>query len=100
MGISLIHDLSGLQLAYWLGPALAITGVLLVTGLLLEAKKFKVGTSVGSWFWLRSKNFRSLSCMADLVSVVTFAASGLATSAGESCHHCYQHMQAGVVWIP
>lgn len=54
MGISLIHDLSGLQLAYWLGPALATTGVLLVTGLLLEAKKFMVSISVGSWFWLRS----------------------------------------------
>jgi hypothetical protein len=50
MGISLIHDLSGLQLAYWLGPALATTGVLLATGLLLEAKKFAVSIYVGSWF--------------------------------------------------
>lgn len=47
MGISLIHDLSGLHLAYWLGPALATTGVLLATGLLLEAKKFTVSIYVG-----------------------------------------------------
>jgi len=42
MGISLIHDLSGLSLAYWLGPALATTGVLLLAGLLLEVNKFKL----------------------------------------------------------
>jgi len=42
MGISLIHNLSGVRLAYWLGPALATTGVLLITGLLLEVKKFKL----------------------------------------------------------
>lgn len=42
MGISLIHDLSGLPLAYWLGPALTVTGLMLLAGLLLEVRKLKV----------------------------------------------------------
>jgi hypothetical protein len=43
MGISLIHDLSGINLVNWLAPALVVTGLLLLAGLLLEIKKFKVG---------------------------------------------------------
>lgn len=42
MGMSLIHDLSDIPLAYWLGPALAVTGSLLVCGLVLEVRKYKV----------------------------------------------------------
>lgn len=42
MGMSLIHDLSDIPLSYWLGPALAVTGGLLVCGLVLEARKYKV----------------------------------------------------------
>lgn len=54
LGISLIHDLSGLQLAYWLGPALATTGLLLVAGLVLEVKKFMVSISEGLHMFLSS----------------------------------------------
>ena len=48
MGIALICDLSALPLALWLGPALAITGALLLAGLLLEARKLKVRTGTAN----------------------------------------------------
>lgn len=43
MGISLIHDLSAIPLAYWLAPAGTVTSLMLVAGLALEVHKFKVG---------------------------------------------------------
>eukprot|EP00879_Flechtneria_rotunda_P001115 GHRR01001257.1.p2 GENE.GHRR01001257.1~~GHRR01001257.1.p2 ORF type:complete len:373 (+),score=108.40 GHRR01001257.1:1707-2825(+) len=47
LGISLIHDLSGIPLAYWLGPALSVSAALLVEAVLLEYRKYKLEKSGG-----------------------------------------------------
>lgn len=41
MGIALITNLSQKPLAYWLAPALAVTGVLVIAGVVLEIRKLK-----------------------------------------------------------
>jgi len=48
MGISLITELSDIPLALWLGPALAVSGMVVLAGLLLEIRKFKVSSSQSS----------------------------------------------------
>lgn len=48
MGMSLITELSDIPLAWWLGPALAVSGMVVLAGLLLEIRKFKVSSSHSS----------------------------------------------------
>ncbi len=42
MGIALITDLSSIPVANFLGPAIAVTALLVLTGLALEMKKLAV----------------------------------------------------------